>query len=154
MYLELWHYMYDRYTNYHNLTNLIWVWNGQHKDWFPGADVVDIVGYDVYAPEREYGSLMNVFYQMVEEMMDEGTMKIIALTETGVIPCIDNMRADRAMWSHWKTWNGEFVIYPNTPFISSQFTELEQLIKMYDSEFVITLCRLPCLKSYPVEGME
>jgi mannan endo-1,4-beta-mannosidase len=144
--------MYDRFTdpNGHNLTNLIWVWNGQNKDWFPGADYCDIVGVDIYAPEREYGSLMNHYYRLVEESMEAGTMKIIALTETGVIPDIGNMLNDKSLWNYWMTWNGEFVV--NGANLSSRYTEEKQVIKMYESEYVITLDKLPDLKTYPIEG--
>jgi mannan endo-1,4-beta-mannosidase len=143
--------MYDRYTNPvgHNLTNLIWVWNGQHKDWFPGEEYCDIVGMDLYPPERQYTSQQSVYYQLVEELTEAGTMKIIALTENGVIPDIDNMRKDKAIWSHWSTWNGEFVIERGKSVISSKYTEEEQVIKMYNSEYVITLDELPDLKAYP-----
>jgi mannan endo-1,4-beta-mannosidase len=39
---------FDRLTNYHDIHNLIWVWNGQHQDWYPGDAYVDIVGTDIY----------------------------------------------------------------------------------------------------------
>lgn len=31
LYQKLWYMLYDRLENYHKLTNLIWVWNGQSK---------------------------------------------------------------------------------------------------------------------------
>ena len=57
---KLWKMMYDRFTNYHHLNNLIWVWgaNGlrdipfdeayDYKDYYPGANYVDVLGADVY----------------------------------------------------------------------------------------------------------
>ena len=51
VYKKLWRWMYDRLVNHHKLNNLIWVWTSQTGDdvWYPGEDVVDIVGRDNYA---------------------------------------------------------------------------------------------------------
>ena len=54
--IELWKLMFDRMTNTHGLHNLIWVWNGQHADWYPGDEFVDIIGEDIYPPKRGYSS--------------------------------------------------------------------------------------------------
>ena len=43
-YVLLYRHMFDRLVNAHGLHNLIWVWNGQDPAWYPGDDVVDIVG--------------------------------------------------------------------------------------------------------------
>lgn len=47
---KLWRLMYDRLVNVHGLNNLIWVWTSQVDDqsWYPGDDVVDIIGRDNY----------------------------------------------------------------------------------------------------------
>ena len=59
-FVKLWKSMYDRYTNYHHLDNLIWVWNSNaprdrendtafaYSDFFPGLEYVDILAADVY----------------------------------------------------------------------------------------------------------
>ena len=53
-YKKLWILMYDRMTNYHGLNNLIWVWNGQHDDWYPGDEYCDIMGEDIYTDKHNY----------------------------------------------------------------------------------------------------
>ena len=53
-YVRLYRLLYDRLTNLHGLDNLIWVWNGQDAAWYPGDDVVDIIGEDIYPGERVY----------------------------------------------------------------------------------------------------
>lgn len=47
---KLWRYMYNKLVNEQNLNNLIWVWTSQVDDttWYPGDDVVDIIGRDNY----------------------------------------------------------------------------------------------------------
>jgi len=47
-YVLLYRHLFDRLVNDHGLHNLIWVWNGQDAAWYPGDDVVDIVGVDAY----------------------------------------------------------------------------------------------------------
>jgi hypothetical protein len=52
-FIKLWRLMYDRYTNIHHLNNLIWVLGfsdapGDLRPWYPGDDVVDILGGDSY----------------------------------------------------------------------------------------------------------
>jgi mannan endo-1,4-beta-mannosidase len=125
--------LYERMTFHHGLNNLIWVWNSEGKDWFPGVEYVDIVSVDYYADARNYNSLHHKFYYIVDELLEIGTMKIIALSENGPIPDIDNMVRDNAMWSYWCTWVGEFV----------DNTERSQLLKMYNNDLVITLRNLP-----------
>ncbi|KAH8157823.1 glycosyl hydrolase family 26, partial [Xylaria polymorpha] len=39
----LWKLVYDRWTNFHGLNNLVWVWNSVAADWYPGDDVTDIL---------------------------------------------------------------------------------------------------------------
>jgi len=105
-FLKLWRLMYHRLTNVHQLNHLIWVWNGQHKDWYPGDEYVDIIGEDIYAPRHDYSSQRERFEQAVQYTM---TPKLIALSENGVIPAIDEMQRDNAMWLWQCTWYGEFV---------------------------------------------
>jgi mannan endo-1,4-beta-mannosidase len=139
-YLKLYKLMYDRLTNQHNLTNLIWVWNGQHKDWYPGDEYVDIIGEDIYAGERIHGSQINKFLEIAAYSK---TPKIVTLSENGCIVDPDLARRDGAMWSWWCVWNGEFA---NT----EQYSEFEMLRKAYDSEHTMTLEELPDLKTYPI----
>ena len=42
-YKKLWKYLYKELTNTYGCNNLIWVYNGQSADWYPGDEYVDIV---------------------------------------------------------------------------------------------------------------
>ena len=55
-YLWLYRLMFERQTYYHQLNNLIWVWNGQNADWYPGDDYCDIAGTDIYADQHNYSA--------------------------------------------------------------------------------------------------
>lgn len=108
--IKLWKMMYDRYTNYHHLNNLIWVWgpNGlrdlpldeayDYKDFYPGADYVDILGADIYHfdyEQRDYNDLLKV-----------ANGKVIALTETGELPKPEILAAqpEWAWFMVWTSW--------------------------------------------------
>ena len=44
---QLWELMFRRFTEVHELHNLIWVYTADptaHHDWYPGDDMVDVVG--------------------------------------------------------------------------------------------------------------
>lgn len=71
------------------------------------------------------------------------TPKLIALTEVGVVPDIEQMIAANARWLCFNTWGGDYV-YSKAKY-SEKYTEAELLKKVYDSEYVITLDELPDL---------
>lgn len=81
-YCELYRLMYEKFTKEYELDNLIWVWNGQSGQWYPGDDVVDLVGEDVYAGNHVYSSQINK-YMEVEEYTD--TRKMVVLSENGCL---------------------------------------------------------------------
>lgn len=81
-YCELYRLMYEKFTKEYELDNLIWVWNGQSGQWYPGDDVVDLVGEDIYAGNHVYSSQINK-YMEVEEYTD--TRKMVVLSENGCL---------------------------------------------------------------------
>lgn len=81
-YCKLYRLMYEKFTKEYELDNLIWVWNGQSGQWYPGDDVVDLVGEDIYAGNHVYSSQINK-YMEVEEYTD--TRKMVVLSENGCL---------------------------------------------------------------------
>ena len=145
-YLKLWKLMYDRLTNYHELNNLIWVWNGQNADWYPGDEYCDIIGEDIYADNHDTSSQMARFLKAKNYT---NPPKMLCLSENGVIPDVDNCIEDNAMWSWFATWGGEYTQKNGT--LSGSYTPTETYIKVYQSDKVITLSELPDLFTYPIE---
>jgi mannan endo-1,4-beta-mannosidase len=145
-YIKLYQLLFDRLTNYHQLHNLIWVWNGQNKDWYPGDEYCDIVGTDIYPGERVYSSQVGSFNNLVKWTGD--TRKIVAMTENGCMFDPELAVRDSAMWSYFGTWEGEFLTLNNTYTLSEKYTETDMLVKVYTSDKVITLDELPELKTY------
>ncbi|MDP9077191.1 MAG: glycoside hydrolase family 26 protein [Bacteroidota bacterium] len=104
---KLWKMMYDRYTNYFHLNNLLWVWgaNGlrdipydeayDYKDYYPGANYVDILGADVYHfdyEQKDYNDLLAL-----------ANGKPIALTETGELPKAEILKV-QPQWAWFMVW--------------------------------------------------
>jgi mannan endo-1,4-beta-mannosidase len=134
---KLYQVMYDRMVNHHGLRNLIWVWTREPNDnqWYPGDHYVDIVGRDLYkngdhsSQVGEWTS-MNTLY---------GGKKMVTLSEVGSIPDVDLLISDKAAWSWFMPWYGDFTR-------NSQHNSLDLWKKMFASDYVITLDEMPSLK--------
>ena len=147
-YIKLYKYLYHTLTQEYGLNNLIWVWNGQSPDWYPGDDYVDIVGVDIYAGEHVYTSQIDAF---LTTHASAPTNKMVVLSENGTMIDPELSWRDRAMWGYFCTWSGEFVMQDGIrKKYSEQYTEIEMLKKVYGSDIVITRDELPDLKTYPI----
>ena len=95
-YKKLWKYLYKELTNTYGCNNLIWVYNGQSADWYPGDEYVDIVGEDIYPGNHVYDPQVSRFKQAINY---GSKTKITALTENGCIFDIDSAVSINALWS-------------------------------------------------------
>jgi len=105
VYKKLWRWFYDYLTKKEGLNNLIWVWNSQMGDgeWYPGDDVVDIVGRDNYAA-LQY-PLMKEYKQLAAEY----PTKMITLAECGNgdevhMSLLSKIWGQGSRWSWFMTW--------------------------------------------------
>ena len=137
-YKKLWRYLYEQLTDEYKCNNLIWVYNGQSADWYPGDEYVDIVGEDIYPGYHVYTPQTSKFRQAVAYGSKN---KITALSENGCIFDIDQAVGVNCMWSWFCTWSGEFIL--NGSSYSEQYTEKSILKKAYTSNYVLTLDELP-----------
>ncbi|MBP5184633.1 MAG: hypothetical protein J6113_05955, partial [Lachnospiraceae bacterium] len=138
-YIWLWKLMFNRMTYVHEINNLIWVWNAQNKDWYPGDEYVDIVGEDIYADAFDYSAQTTKFMSVLDY---PDTPKLTALSENGVIMDPDICARDNVWWLWFNVWNGDFLF--DSAFNTNQkYTSDEMLKKAYNSEYVITLDELP-----------
>ena len=108
---DLWGLMHDRLTNHHGLNNLIWEYvvatgtaEGFSPDWYPGDDLVDMVGLDVYTSA---GSSMSGQWSEAHGIYDGN--KMIALSESGTLPDSALMDTWNIEWSYFSPWKGDFV---------------------------------------------
>lgn len=147
-YKKLYIMLYDTLTNEYGLNNLIWVWNGQDPAWYPGDEYVDIIGMDIYAGEHVYTSQIDQF--LTNHSYAVGN-KLVVLSENGTMIDPDLAVRDRAMWGFFCTWSGEFVMNDGVrKTYSEQYTDIDMLTKVYNSDHVITRDELPDLHSYPI----
>ncbi|MBQ9119785.1 MAG: beta-mannosidase [Lachnospiraceae bacterium] len=147
-YKELYKLLYDRLTNHHGLNNLIWVWNGQSADWYPGDEYVDIIGEDIYPGEKVYTSQVKKFLEAAGYSVER---KMVVMSENGCLFDPDLAIRDGAMWGYYTTWGGECVLKDaSLNILSEQYTEAEMVKKVYSHEAAINFSELPDLKTYPI----
>ncbi|MCC2957404.1 glycoside hydrolase family 26 protein [Massilia sp. IC2-477] len=150
--VELWRHMYRRMTGMHGLHNLIWVWNGQDETWYPGDDVVDIVGWDIYddSDRKRYGAQAATYRRALAIGREA---KPVALTETSYIPDPDKMLAEGAPWLWFTVWNdanGAAGVADKTSFWTGDYyNTAEHKNKVYHHPKVITLDKLPAFLKAP-----
>jgi mannan endo-1,4-beta-mannosidase len=137
-YKKLWKYLYKELTNTYGCNNLIWVYNGQSADWYPGDEYVDIVGEDIYPGNHVYDPQVSRFRQAISY---GSKTKITALTENGCIFDIDSAVSINALWCWFMTWGDEFAV--NGSNYSEKYTEKSVIKKMYASKYSLTLGSLP-----------
>lgn len=119
---KLWYMIYDRLENYHKLTNIIWVWNGQNPHTAIHPNAFDIEGIDRYYDQEDisaealstyyekcYGELAGYDKYCAELAGMESTGKMMALTECGYIPDPEGIKAANTMWLYYMVWNGNFI---------------------------------------------
>ena len=133
VYKQLWDILYDRMVHVNGVHNLIWTVNAQHPDWYVGDEKADIIGEDIYPGEHVYAAHVAKFEEAYNTV---GGSKIVALTENGALPDIDEMKQTGAMWAWFMPWWGEFTT-------SEKHTEAEVYKAVYAHEDVLTLADLP-----------
>ena len=90
------------FTDVHHLHNLIWVYSGEKPEWYPGNDVVDIVGVDEY-PKDPNDLLLPKWQSLVSRF---NGVKLVALTEFGGAPDVEAMQRAGIWWSYFASWYG------------------------------------------------
>jgi len=147
--IELYRLLYDKFTNEYGLDNIIWVWTSQKYDtsekWYPGDDVVDIVGYDKYNAKDGLpngSAISSTFYSLVR--LTNGN-KLITMSENDTIPRVSNLINEEAGWLYFCPWYGWWLT-------GEQNNPADWIKEMYQSDYCITLDELPDLKTYPISG--
>lgn len=132
---QLYRLMYDRYTNYHRLDNLIWVWNSPRIDGYVGDDVCDVISRDMYPPAHCHTDQMSAYAELVQITKEK---KIAAIAEIGTIPSVPELSRSKVPWAWYMTWCTEHVT-------SEKYTDKEELYRSYNHEYAVTLENLPQL---------
>ena len=125
---QLWRLLFNRLTTDHNLHNLIWVLTNEDPDWYPGNDVVDIVGADAY-PSDPTDSL-STNWENLKSQFDG--VKLLTLSEFGSVPDVERMHVFGVWWSYFSPWTGSFI----------EDVPTNTLMRIYQSPEVMTLDEL------------
>ncbi len=142
-YKWLWRVMFSRFSSYHKLNNLIWVWNGSSKDYYPGDSVCDIIGQSF-----EEGSTASFAarFGALARISDTDT-KAIAVTSNNKIMNLAYMMRDNALWLWTALGNGP-VIVNGDGTLSETYNSWQTLHNAYNNRLTLTLEELPDFKEY------
>ena len=126
---ELYRMMYRYFTEKKKLNHLLWVWSPPTKEAYPGDEFVDIIGWDIYLPEKK---ATDYAAQYAELRNNTTRTKVAALTEVGYNPDIEMLEKSRIPWAFYMTWSHEFAMdgVKNTK---------DELKKMYESGYSVKL---------------
>ena len=136
-YKWLWRTMVKRFNEYHELSNIIWVWSGESADFYPGDEYVDIIGEDIYNTSGDSGNarFMGTAYY------NAGAVAT-AMTDCLVLPDPDILAQDNARWLWFSLGKGDNLINQNGE-LTERYTSNVLLEKAYNHESFITLDELP-----------
>ena len=117
VYVQLYRYLYNKLTQEYGLHNLIWEFNSytysdESKQFYPGRDYVDIIGYDKYNANSgvpNESAISSTFYSLIS--MYDNT-KMIAMMENDTIPSVENMTAEGAYWLYFMPWYDQHLMSP------------------------------------------
>ncbi len=113
-YVKLYRMLFERLARFHELNNLLWVYNANeinvnvhpYADYFPGHDVVDVLATDVYRmnfAQRDYDSLSAL-----------AGGKPIALGEVGQVPAPELLEK-QPHWAWFMVWNDTSTLSEGLP---------------------------------------
>lgn len=139
---KLYGILFDRFTRHHGLNNLIWVWttsdSAHSKAWYPGDEVVDIVGVDRYMRDGDYSPLLSV-YDKLSAMVDG--KKLVAYTENGPMPDPKQLKRQKIGWMYFNTWGGRFIA-------DGMINSRHHVRAVYNHPYSITLDEFPSEEIY------
>jgi Glycosyl hydrolase family 26 len=134
----LWRLIYNRLTVYHDLHNLIWVCTNEDPAWYPGDDVVDLLGVDSYPADTS--DPLQSDWQTLKAQFDG--KKLVTLSEFGGVPDVERMHLFGVWFSYFSPWPGYVESSP-----------IATLDRIYNSPQVITLDELNARPSVIVSNI-
>lgn len=164
---KLWYMIYDRLENYHKLTNIIWVWNGQNPHCAIHPNSFDIAGIDRYYENEDTSkeAISQYYAKCYDELLGydkccaelaglETTGKMLTLSECGYIPDPEGITANNTMWLYYMVWNGDFIYEASaggsaivdlsgTPSPNTKRVTNEMIKDYFSSDLFITHSKLP-----------
>lgn len=139
---KLWINMYERYTKFHHLDNLIWVFgpnikNGDPALYYPGEGYVDIGGLDIYNSTR----MIDIpEHNRIQTLLNG---KPIAMTESGILPPVSEL-LNKTAYLWFMPWHTGWCdnTYYGTPSSNGPGNNAEILKEYYLNPSVVNLDNL------------
>ena len=145
---KLYRLIFDRLCRYHKLSNLVWIWSGSSMDYYPGARYCDIIGQSIL---ENSNSTFAARLSTISENLS--IRKPICATSRDVLPAVDLIKRDNAMWLWNAIESGKYVVNENGT-LSTEYNSLSSLNNAYNSTLFITRDELPDLKNYAVGDLD
>jgi mannan endo-1,4-beta-mannosidase len=129
-YIWLWRMMFKRFTTYHKLNNLIWVYSGEDEHFYPGDEYVDIISSDIY----NIGESSNI-----TRFFRTGSYgnKLTGMSECALLPDPDILYRDNVIWSWFALYRGDYLVDKYGKVANAQNT-VQRLEKVYKHELTLT----------------
>lgn len=131
---KLWKLMYHRFTDFHKLNNLIWVWNANgpipgrkvpmdYHLYYPGNEYVDVLAADIYRGDYKQSHH--------DQLVELGKGKPIAMGEIGEVPPPEILdRQPRWVW---------FMVWARFPWSKNT---VQQIHALYEHPKVLTISEI------------
>lgn len=118
---KLWINLYQRFTEYHDLTNLLWVWNPNKpdqwaydfEDYYPGHEYVDALAIDIYG-----GDFAQAYY---DRLLAVAEGRPVGIGECGNLPDIDIIAQDQPQYVWFMTWADYLTSYNTISMIRNVY---------------------------------
>jgi len=122
---DMWRGMYSRFTFYHGLNNLIWVWSpnisqGDMTSFYPGDEYVDIVGLDGYADITNW-DIRTSLSDDIDDIISLSKGDMVSFTELGWLPDPDWLQADRPQFTWFLNWWTHITKYNSDRWINNVY---------------------------------
>jgi len=122
---DLWKGMFNRYTKYHHLNNLIWVWSPNisqsgMESYYPGDEYVDIVGLDGYVDIMNWDVRSSISAD-INKIINLSKDNMVTFTELGWLPSMNWLQADRPEFTWFLCWWTHITDYNSNRWINDVY---------------------------------
>lgn len=116
--IQLWRQLHAYFVGDRGIHNVVWVWSvsfhtkywNRVAEYYPGDDVVDVVGVDIYPPQKDANP---DFARAWTTLKGIAPSKPIALSEVSRLPSRQELQTRR--WAYVVPWGKTMLFRDNTP---------------------------------------
>lgn len=122
-FVKLWDIMYERFTEVHELNNLLWVWSPNAPDewtdpfepYYVGPEKADVLAVDIY-----YNRYKQQHYDQLSELAKG---KPVAIGENGQLPSPALLNSEQKNYVWFMTWGKELEETNSKPVIQDLYEQ-------------------------------